>query len=108
MIDLAEVWESAFGPPDRRSISAWAAEHVTLPPVLARSGRVSFAQSRHLLDPLAALRHDRVRGVRILKPVRGAGTLVADIAIPWAIVNDNASVLFVLQDAKIADAHDTC
>ena len=105
MIDIAEVWGAAFGPPDRRGIDEWAAQHVTLPPVLARSGRVSFAASRHLLGPLAALRHDKVRGVRILKPVRGAGTLVADIAIPWAIVNDNASVLFILQDSAIAEAH---
>lgn len=105
MIDIADTWRAAFGPPDRRSIAEWAEENVTLPPVLARSGRVSFSGSRHLIAPLAALRHDRVRGVRILKPVRGAGTLVADIAIPWAIVNDNASVLFILQDDKIAQAH---
>lgn len=105
MIDLAQVWSAAFGPPDRRSIEEWAAENVTLPPVLARSGKFSVESSRHFIGPLAALRHDRVRGVRVLKPVRGGGTLIADIAIPWAIVNDNAAVLFILQDDQIAESH---
>jgi hypothetical protein len=40
-----------------------------------------------------------------LKPVRGGGTLIADVAAPWAIVNDNASVLWVFQDQPIAEAH---
>jgi len=99
------VWSKAFSPPDRRSIEAWAAENVTLPPVLTKRGKFDTSESRHFIAPLQALRCARVRGVRILKPVRGGGTLIADVAVPWAIENDNASVLWVFQDDKIAESH---
>lgn len=104
-ISLSFVWQKAFSPPDRRSIEDWASDNVSLPPVLSRSGRFSADGSRHFLAPFAALRHDRVRGVRICAPVRGGKTLIADVAAPWAIVNDSASVLWVFQDADIAEAH---
>lgn len=105
MIDLSKTWSLAFSPPDRRPIEEWARDNVTLPPVLTKTGRFDASGSRHFLAPLAALRHDRVRAVRVLKPVRGGGTLLADLYIPWAIVNDNASVLFLLEDAAIAGKH---
>lgn len=105
MIDLAEGWNVAFSPPDRRSIQEWAAQNITLPPVLAKSGKFSTVDSRQFDAPLDALRSARVRGVRILAPVRGGKTLIADVAAPWAIVNDNASVLWVFQDQPIAEAH---
>jgi hypothetical protein len=105
MISLAEIWDKAGAPPDRRSIEEWASENITLPPVLTKRGKFSAVDSRHFIAPLQALRSDRVRGVRLLKPVRGGGTLIADVAAPWAIVNDNASVLWVFQDQPIAEAH---
>jgi hypothetical protein len=104
-IALNEVWAKAFSPPDRRSIIDWAKEKVTLPPVLAKSGRFDVAESRHFIGPLQAIRHDRVRGVRILAPVRGGKTLIVDVSVPWAIANDNASVLWVMQDKDIASDH---
>lgn len=105
MISLSEVWQKAFSPPDRRSIIDWAGEKVTLPPVLAKSGAFDVSESRHFIAPLQAIRHDRVRGVRILAPVRGGKTLIVDVAVPWAVTNDNASVLWVFQDGKIAEDH---
>ena len=105
MIDIAETWSLAFAPPDRRPIEEWAADNVELPPVLTKTGRFSAAGSRHFLGPLAALRHDKVRAVRILKPVRGGGTLIADLFIPWVIASQRASVLFIFEDQKIAEKH---
>lgn len=105
IINPAYVWAKAFTPPDRRSIEEWAGENISLPPVLSRRGQFSATSSRHFIGPFAALRHDRVRGVRVLKPVRGGGTLIADVFAPWAIVNDNASLLWVFQDDRIAEAH---
>lgn len=102
---IADYWRLAFMPPDRRPIKEWAHDKVTLPPVLTKRGKFTTEDSRQFEAPLAAIQHDRVRGVRMLKPVRGGGTLVADIAIPWGIANDNASVLFIMQDDKIAPAH---
>lgn len=104
-IDLGTAWRTAFFPPDRRSIIDWAKEKVTLPPVLAKSGKFDVSESRHFIGPLKAIRHDRVRGVRLLAPVRGGKTLTVDVAVPWAVINDNASVLWVMQDNRIADDH---
>lgn len=104
-VDLAFVWAKAFAPPDRRSIEDWARENVTLPPVLTKRGKFDVSSSRHFIGPFQALRHDRVRGVRICAPVRGGKTLIADVSAPWAVVNDNASLLWVFQDDKIAPAH---
>jgi phage terminase large subunit GpA len=95
------AWRKA----DRRSIQDWARSNVDLPAVLTRSGKFATVTSRHFDGPLYALRHNRVRGVRILKPVRGGGTLIADVAAPWAIVNDHASILRVFQDDPIAGFH---
>lgn len=105
MIDLADIWSKAFRPPDRRPIKEWAAEKVNLPPVLTKRGRFSTEGSRHFEPPLLALQNDKVRGVRVLKPVRGGGTLIADVFVPWVIANDNASVLWVFQDKAIAEEH---
>jgi ribosomal protein L44E len=99
------VWATAFHPLDRRSIQEWGGEKVTLPPVLTRAGKFSTEGSTQFDAPLYALRSDRVRVVCIMAPVRGGKTLIADVSIPWAIVNDHASVLNVLQDDKIAPAH---
>lgn len=104
-ISLSFAWQTAFAPPDRRSIEEWAAENVTLPPVLTKSGKFDVSSSRQFIAPFRALRHDRVRGVRVCAPVRGGKTLIADVFAPWAVVNDNASVLWVFQDAAIAEAH---
>lgn len=105
MIDAEKVWAAAFHDLDRRSIQEWAAENITLPPVLTRSGKFSTVGSAQFDGPLHALRSDRVRVVCVLAPPRGGKTLIADVAIPWAIVNDHASVLEVLQDDKIAPSH---
>ncbi len=102
---LSTVWEKAFSPPDRRSIIEWAREKVELPPVLAITGKFDVSNSRHFIAPLQAIRHDRVRGVRILAPPRGGKTLIVDVSVPWAIANDNASVLWVMQDKDIAADH---
>jgi hypothetical protein len=104
-INLADVWRKAFSPPDRRSIIDWGREKITLPPVLAKSGTFDISESRHFVAPLQAIGHVRVRGVRLLKPVRGGGTLIADVSVPSGVVREHASVLWVFQDGKIAEDH---
>ena len=105
MISLSQSWGLAFTPADRRSIQLWGGEFVELPPVLTVHGKFSTAGSRQFDAPLDALRSDFVREVNVIAPVRGGKTLIADVSAPWAIVNDNASVLWIFQDQTIAEAH---
>lgn len=102
---MGELVRMAIRRPDRRPIRVWAKEKIELPAVLTRKGKFSTETSRHFEAPLDALGSVRVRGVRLLKPVRGGGTLIADVAVPHAIERDHASVLMLLQDEKIAEAH---
>lgn len=105
MIAVGDIWRMAWGPPDRRPTKDWAAEKVVLPPVLTKRGKFSTKESRHFEAPLAALDAQHVRGVRVLKPVRGGGTLMADVFVPRSIATEGASVLWVFQDDNIAEEH---
>ena len=105
MLALDDIWFKAYGPPDRRSTKDWAAEKVECPPVLTKRGKFSTVDSRHFEAPLAALDAQHVRGVRVLKPVRGGGTLIADVFVPRSIATEGMSVLWVFQDDKIAEEH---
>lgn len=105
MIDLSDIWSKAHCPPDRRLIKEWGGEKIILPPVLTKRGKFSTVDSRHFEPPLLALGHQGVRGVRILAPVRGGKTLIADVFAPHEIVVEQSSVLWVFQDDIIAAEH---
>ena len=62
---IFEAWTAAFAPKDRRPIYDWAADNVTLPPVLTRSGRFDVTTSRHFIAPFEAIADDRVREVNV-------------------------------------------
>lgn len=104
-LDLAQAWRVAFSVPDRRPIQEWGKDNINLPPVLTRTGRFDPTASPQFNGPLAALQSDHVREVNILAPVRSGKTLIADIAVPWAIACDQASVLWVFQVDPIAKEH---
>lgn len=105
MITLADAFEHALAPPDRRAIYDWAAEKVFLPPVLTRSGPFSVHESRHFIAPFDALKDDRVREVNIQANVRSGKTLIADVFAPWAVAVDHSSILWIMQTDPLAKEH---
>ena len=102
---ISASWKAAFAPKDRRPIYEWAADNVTLPPVLTRSGRFDVSTSRHFIAPFEAIADDRVREVNVCAPPRSGKTLLADISIPWFVDVAGASVLFVIQTEEMAASH---
>jgi len=104
-VGLKSALQSAFSTPDRRPIYEWAGEHVTLPPVLTRSGLFRVEDSRHLIFPFDALGDDHVRTVTVIAPVRGGKTLLVDIWLPWMIVNDPGPAMFNWAKDELADEH---
>jgi hypothetical protein len=102
---ISDAWAAAFAPKDRRPIYEWAADNVTLPPVLTRSGRFDVSTSRHFIAPFEAIADDRVREVNVCAPPRSGKTLLADISIPWFVDIAGASVLFVIQTEEMAKSH---
>lgn len=105
MINIRSMVESAFALPDRRPIYEWAKDNVYLPPVLTKTGPFDSSGSRHLEGPLDALKSDSVREVNVLAPVRSGKTLIADVSAPWAMANDNASLLWIFQTDQLANSH---
>lgn len=102
-----ESFRSVFRRRDLRPIWAWARENIDLKPPLTETGPFKVETSRHFIEPLEALQDDEVREVNILKPVRGGGTLIADIWVPWMRENDPGPTMFLLQTDPIADDHFT-
>jgi hypothetical protein len=95
---IADAWRRGLRPPDRRPIYEWAAEHVTLPSVIPDGGtKFDPYRSRHLLRIFEALQDDMVRRVTLMKPVRGAGSLVGDIWVLWTIANDPGPMMATFQ-----------
>jgi len=102
---ISAAWSAAFAAKDRRPIYEWAADNVTLPAVLTRSGRFDVSTSRHFIAPFEAIADDRVREVNVCAPPRSGKTLLADISIPWFVDIAGASVLFVIQTEEMAKSH---
>jgi len=107
MTPIRDAWESVWRRRDLRPIPEWALDNTDLQAPLTITGPFDVSRSRHFIEPLAALQDDHVREVNILKPVRGGGTLIADIWVPWTRANDPGPVMFVLQTDPIADDHFT-
>ena len=98
-------WRTLPWVPDRRPIYEWAADNVTLPPVLTKSGPFDWRDSRHFCGPLEALQSDLVREVNICAPTRSGKTLIADLWVPWMIANDPAGILWVFDVENSAKLH---
>lgn len=98
---FAEAWSVS----DRRPVYEWAADHVVLPPRLARPGRFSIADTRHLSAPFDALQSDHVREVNVMAPPRSGKTLLVDVWLPWIVRNDPGPYLHVFQKDPIAHGH---
>src|SRR5687767_6392684 len=84
---LADNWSRVWKPRDRRPIYEWARENVFLPSRLTRTGAFEVDRSRQFVAPFDALQNDRIREVNILAPVRDGKTLIADVWLPWLVVN---------------------
>lgn len=104
---IQAAWQDAFAPRDRRPIHEWAKDNVVLRPPLTKTGPFDVSGSRHFIPIFNALQDDHVREVNVLKPVRGGGTLIADIWVPWTRTIDPGPTMFLLQTDPIADDHFT-
>jgi hypothetical protein len=96
-------WREAWKPRDRRPIYEWAKENVFLQPPLTRTGPFDVSLSRQFIAPFDALQNDRVREVNVLAPVRDGKTLIADVWLPWLVVNAPGPFRWVFQDEKAAE-----
>ena len=91
--------------PDKSPIYEWARKHVILPESYATSGPFNAKLTPWLLAIFDALQDPLVRRVHFRKAVQVGGTLVADIWVPWLIVNDAGPISWTMQTDEMVERH---
>jgi hypothetical protein len=105
MQSLADTWQTAFAPRDRRPTREWASEHVILGSPITKSGPFSSAESRYLEAPIDALDNDRVRQVNVRAPVRSGKSLMVDVWIPEIVTRRPGPTMWVMEKDDMATEH---
>ncbi len=98
-------WQGGWTKPDRRPISAWAHDHLTLPPAYAVQGKFDIGLTRPLEAVFDAIQNPLVNRIRFRKPPRFGGSMIADIAIPWIVCNDPGPIGWHWQSDDDAKGH---
>jgi phage terminase large subunit GpA-like protein len=89
--------------PDRRPIYEWARYNITeMPPAYALRGRFSVDNSPWLRGPFDSMVDPLVRRTTVSKAIQSGGTLLAEISIAWAVVNDPGPMAFTCQSDEMA------
>lgn len=91
--------------PDRSPIYDWARSNVYLPESYATPGPFNVRTTPWLIPIFDALQNPLVRRVHFRKAVQMGGTLVADVWIPWLIVNDPGPISWTMQTEDMMQAH---
>ena len=91
--------------PDRSPIYDWARKHVVLPESYATPGPFHARLTPWLLPIFDALRDPLVRRVHFRKAVQVGGTLVADVWVPWILVNDPGPISWTMQTDDMVERH---
>ena len=94
---LAESWALPWRPFFRGEIYEYA-EKLDLQAGYAVKGRVDISTLRHLVEPLQAIRNDKVRLVSIRGAVQTTKSLIADIVVPYWIEHDPGDTLWLFED----------
>ena len=80
---------------DRRSIYKWAHDVINeMPTSYAIQGRFDVRNSPWLIDPLDSMIDPVVRRTTVSKAIQSAGTLMAELATAYRIVNDPGPCTF--------------
>lgn len=107
MPDLAAALNPSFRlpRPDRSPIYAWARRHVVLPESYAIPGHFNVTLSPWLVPIFDALQDDSVRVVTVSKSIQSAGTLIADVWVPWLIVNCPGPISWTMHTDDMVERH---
>lgn len=103
--DICRTLNRCIKPIDDRPIWEWAADNLTLPNSITKSGKFDIGVSSYMRAPLLALQDNRVRRVNLRWPVRHAKTLVSDLWIVWSFVNDPGPTLSCWQTDELSQSH---
>jgi hypothetical protein len=91
--------------PDRSPIYQWARKHVVLPESYAIPGHFNAKLSPWLIPIFDALQDDAIRTVTVSKSIQSAGTLIADVWVPWLIANCPGPISWTMHTDDMVERH---
>jgi phage terminase large subunit GpA-like protein len=106
-VTIAERLNPAFRlpQPDRSPIHVWARKHVVLPESYAIPGHFNANLSPWLIPIFEALQDESVRVVTVSKSIQSAGTLIADVWVPWLIANCPGPISWTMHTDDMVERH---
>lgn len=103
----SEVFDRAFQlpQPDRSRIYEWARKHVELPESYAMPGKFNVRLSPWLVGIFDALQDDSVRTVTVSAAIQSGKTLIADVWVPWLVVNQPGPISWTMHTDDMIERH---
>lgn len=92
-------------PPDRSPIVDWARRNIILPESYAIPGHFNVDLSPWMRDIFTALQDESVRTVTVSKAIQSGGTLIADVWVPWLIVNQPGPIAWTMHTDDMVGIH---
>ena len=100
--ELLKVYLDNLSPPYSGSIYQWCNENVSLSPAYAIPGKFSIEPSPYLIQPFEDLRDPKVMMVNLVGATQIGKSLVAELFLPYIVVNDPGPTLRLHQNDDIA------
>jgi len=100
-----QVFNAALAPVHFESLVEFSERFAILPECLTISGKFSCAISPHFRAPMDALDKERVRKVVVGKPVRGGGSLIADLWHLRNLAREPGPSMMVFNDGRVSKEH---
>jgi hypothetical protein len=91
--------------PDRSPIWQWARRHIVLPEAYAIPGPFNAQLSPWLIPIFDALQDPAVRTVTVSKSIQSAGTLIADVWVPYLIANSPGPISWTMHTDDMVERH---
>jgi hypothetical protein len=96
-------WRNRWRAPDRRPIYEWAEDFLTLPQTYAVPG--PFRASPWMRPIFDWIQSSTVREVWVMAAIQSGKTLISDVSIPWALVNQPGPTMLTMQAESDSKEH---
>ena len=90
---------------DNSKIWQWARRNIVLPESYAIPGPFNVDLSPWLIDIFDALQTDTIRTVTVSKSIQSGGTLIADVWVPWLIINQPGPISWTMHTDDMVERH---
>lgn len=101
--ELIGIYSNNLTPPYMGGIRKWAEENVILPPAYAIPGKLDMSISPYLLEPLHDIDDPKVTQINLALATQVGKSLVAEIAIPYWIMNKPKPILRIFHNDAVSN-----